>query len=243
MHAPELRAAVLGMVAEGLGDAEIARRTGLARTTVRDMRRAGRSARPRCWRCWRPTRPIAFTAAEYAELLGLYLGDGHISELPRTQRLRISLDPWHEQVIADVEALLARGLPGNRVDRVRADRGRTVVLSVYSSHLSCLLPQHGLGPKHERPIVLEAWQRDAVAAAPWAFLRGLVHTDGCFFINRTGTYRYLSVDLHNRSADIRRLFVTACGLVGVSAREAGDRVRIYRRDDVARFCALVGAKW
>ena len=38
--------------------------------------------RPRTWncpRCWRPMRRLAFSAADYAELLGLYLGDGHIS--------------------------------------------------------------------------------------------------------------------------------------------------------------------
>ena len=47
---------------------------------------------------------------------------------------------------------------------------------------------------------------EAVAAAPYAFLRGCLHSDGCFFINRTGRYRYLSADFTNRSDDIRALF-------------------------------------
>jgi hypothetical protein len=43
--------------------------------------------------------------------------------------------------------------------------------------------------KHERPIVLEPWQRELVAATPWALLRGLIRSDGCVFINRTGKVR------------------------------------------------------
>jgi hypothetical protein len=33
-----------------------------------------------------------FDAGDYAELLATYLGDGHISTLARTERLRIFLD-------------------------------------------------------------------------------------------------------------------------------------------------------
>ena len=73
-----------------------------------------------------------------------------------------------------------------------ADGGATVVLWVYSRHLSCLFPQHGPGKKHERRIVLEAWQQEIVEAAPWAFLRGCIRSDGCVFVNRTGRYEYLS---------------------------------------------------
>jgi hypothetical protein len=35
-----------------------------------------------------------------------------------------------------------------------------------------VLPQHGPGRKHERPIVLTAWQRELVAAHPWCHLLG-----------------------------------------------------------------------
>ena len=42
----------------------------------------------------------------------------------------------------------------------------------------CLFPQHGPGRKHERPIGLAGWQQEIVAAYPWDFLRGLLHSDG-----------------------------------------------------------------
>ena len=72
MHSAAIRSKVRELVAAGLGDREIARRTGLPRTTVRYMR-APRTPRQRetCPRCWRAARPMRFTAGEYAELLGL----------------------------------------------------------------------------------------------------------------------------------------------------------------------------
>ncbi len=40
-----------------------------------------------------------------------------------------------------------------------------VEVSHYSKHWPCLLPQHGPGKKHTRPIVLEAWQEVLVKEA------------------------------------------------------------------------------
>jgi Homeodomain-like domain-containing protein len=149
VHSATLRDRALALVAEGVNDCEIARRLGVPRTTVRDWRtpryvpRAGRE-RGICPRCWRPTPRIAFSDADYAELLGLYLGDGHITVLARTERLRLSLDASYPTMNDEIEALLRRCFPDNRVGRVLFDAGSTVVLHVYSSHLSCLFPQTDL---------------------------------------------------------------------------------------------------
>ncbi len=183
-----------------------------------------------------------FSAADYAELLGLYLGDGHIAALARTESLRLSLDAKYPNVNEETEALLSRCFPDNRVGRVLLDGGSTVVLCVYNSHLSCLFPQAGPGKKHERPITLEPWQADRVEAAPWAFLRGCIRSDGCVFVNRTGPYEYLTYDFYNLSADIRRLFVAACADLGLACRPAGNRVRINRRSSVALMLEHVGVK-
>jgi hypothetical protein len=242
VHPPETRAEVLRLIAAGLKDGAVSRELGVPRSTVRDIRNPRRVDRERCWRCWKPSRPVRFTPGEYAELLGLYLGDGHITIQARTQRLRLSLDSRHVAIVRETVDLLARGLPRNRVEVLSRDHGATSVVYVYSSHLCCLLPQHGAGRKHARPIVLEDWQEALVDEAPWSFLRGLVHSDGCFFNNRTGPYRYLSVAFDNRSADIRRLFAKACDRVGVTCRPSGTSVRIYGRSDVAEFAAFVGAK-
>src|SRR3954470_5968588 len=84
MHPIETRTAALSLSAAGHDDAEGGRRLGVPRRTVRDWRTGTARARPACLRCWQPTRPVVMTSADYAELLGLYLGDGHITDMPRT---------------------------------------------------------------------------------------------------------------------------------------------------------------
>jgi hypothetical protein len=208
VHVPAIHQAALALIAAGINDCEVARRLGIPRTTVRDWRAPRYERKPveacwRCWRCWRPSSPVAFTPRDYAELLGLYLGEGHISRMARTERIRVFLDSRHATIVDETEALMRRCFPANRVGRFHPAGERMVVLWLYHGHLSCLFPQHGPGKKHERPIVLEPWQRELVAAAPWALLRGLIRSDGCVFINRTGKYEYLSYCFDNDSADIR----------------------------------------
>ena len=178
----------------------------------------------------------------YAELLGLYLGDGHITEMARADRLRLFLDAKYPVVVDESEAIMRTVLPANRVGRVVAEEGRMIVLWAYSSHLTCLFPQHGAGKKHDRRIALEPWQQELVDAAPWSFLRGCIRSDGCVFVNRTGRYEYLSYSFHNLSADILDLFEQTCVAVGLRPRRSRINVRLNRRDDVARLLARVGTK-
>jgi hypothetical protein len=244
VHGPAIRSEALALVAAGVNDCEIARRLGIARTTVRDWRHP-RYVRKRghvCPRCWRGARPITLNAGDYAELLGLYLGDGWISVGVRTQRLRISLDAKYPGITTNVVALLTRGFPHNRVGRTLFHEGRNVVLHVYSAHLACLFPQHGPGKKHDRRIALEGWQSELVVAEPWRFLRGCIWSDGCSFINRTGPYEYLSYDFANHSDDILDLVEWSFGLVGVECRRTARRIRVNRRTSVALVEGHVGLK-
>ena len=249
MHPPETKREALALIAAGHNDCEVSRRLGIPRGTIRDWRRptyVPKGTRELCPRCWHPARPMRFTPGDYSELLGLYLGDGCISEGPRTQHLRITLDAKYPGIIASADALLSRCLVANRVGRVLAPG--CVHLSVHSKHLSCLFPQHGPGPKHLRTIQLESWQVELLEQEPWAFLRGCINSDGCCFVNRTGRYEYLSYDFSNMSADIVRLFSFACDLVKVKYRIAHGNgrglwdVRINRRASVAAMFEHVGRK-
>jgi hypothetical protein len=231
----------------GENDCEIARRLNVPRTTVRDWRRS--KDRPRrvkadaCPRCWRSSRkPIVFTSPDYAELLGLYLGDGYIVRTGRSDRLRIYLDTRYSQIISEAQALLRRCFPGHRVGRFASAKGTTTILSLYCTHLACLFPQHGAGMKYQRDISLEDWQTEIVERDPWRFLRGLIRSDGCVFVNRTGRYAYVSYDFSNRSPQIRELFMDACDRVDVEYRAYRRYVRIYRRTSVALMQQHVGVK-
>jgi LAGLIDADG DNA endonuclease family protein len=200
-----------------------------------------------CPRCWRWAKPMRFTPDEYAELLGLYLGDGSISQSARTTRLRIVLDAKYPDIIKEACDLLRRCFPKNDVHAGRNSKGNCLSVSVYSSHLVCLFPQHGAGPKHSRRIRLEQWQREVVDTAPWAFLRGCIRSDGSVFVNRTGRYDYLSYDFTNRSEEIARLFASVCAKHGLRPRMNCDsrtcwHVRINRRESVALMLKHVGVK-
>jgi hypothetical protein len=245
VHPAVTRESALALIAAGANDCEVARRLGIARTTVRDWRRARDSPRPVriCPRCWRPSlKPIIFADADYAELLGLYLGDGHIVRTGRSDRLRLFLDTRYTGIIADAQALLRRCFREHRVGTFRTGKGSTTIISVYCTHLACLFPQHGPGRKHRRAIALEQWQTAILEREPWRFLRGCIRSDGCAFLNRTGRYAYLSYEFSNRSAQIRELFMDACDLVDVEYRPYKRYVRIYRRASVASMQEHVGLK-
>jgi hypothetical protein len=243
VHGSETKEAAQVLIEAGVNDCEIARRLGVARTTVRDWRRPTYvSGFIRCSRCWKRMRPISFCDTDYAELLGLYLGDGHISVPARTQRLRICLDSRYRNIVDETAALLRRCFPENPVGRTLFHDGAETVLHVYCNHLTCLFPQHGPGRKHDRPIVLEPWQGAAVGRAPWAFLRGCIWSDGCTFINRTGPYEYLSYGFANYSSDILDLVESVCRAQDLKPRRYARAIRLNRREDVARLVQHVGVK-
>jgi len=195
---------------------------------------------------------MRFTPEDYAELLGFYLGDGCVSDAARTQRLRISLDTKYPGIIRSARELLRRCFPSNPVDVVAFHDRACVNVSVYSSHLGCVFPQHAPGVKHRRRILLEPWQSRLVEAEPWAFVRACIWTDGCAFVNRPDVHRpepyeYLSYEFSNMSKDIIDLFVRVCERVGVFTRVNCDSrgrwdVRINRRDSVALMLEHVGRK-
>lgn len=252
MHSPAVREHALSLLHSGLNDCEVARRTGISRSTIRDWRRpryipssTSRAAARNsvtCPRCWQAGRPMAFTSEDYAELLGLYLGDGYVVRMPRTWRFQLYLDSKHTQIVRDSRALFRRCFPHNDVGTVYGHEGRMTVLSVYSAHLPCVFPQHGEGMKHLRQIVLDDWQRMIVEEAPWSFLKGCIRSDGCSFINRTGPYEYLSYQFANHSSDILDLFCATCDSVGLEYRRYAQAVRINRRRSVARLKDEIGIK-
>jgi hypothetical protein len=115
-----------------------------------------------------------------------------------------------------------------------------------------VLPQHGPGRKHARPIVLEGAQRAIVNAHPWAFLRGLLHSDGCRTVNRfkaelpsgrIAEYEYPRWFFSNLSADTRGLFCTTCERLGLRWTQSNHRnSSISHRRSVALIDRNVGPK-
>ena len=103
------------------------------------------------------------------------------------------------------------------------------------------LPAARRRPKHQRPIILEPWQRSIVEQQPSEFLRGCIESDGCRHRRIVGGRNYPAYSFTNHSEDILRLFVWACGLIGVRPRRANRvTISIARRTDVATLDSIVG---
>jgi hypothetical protein len=170
----QTREAALAAIAAGETLAAVSRCLGVHRSTLRAWRRdpQGRAEDDGCPRC--SGSPISGPA--YAALLGFYLGDGCLSQARRYVAFRVSCDASYPRIVEDVGDLTTRMRPGSRVFHVAAPGA--VVVQSHWKHWPCLFPQHGPGRKHERPIVLEPWQREIVEAHPDDFLRGLFHSDG-----------------------------------------------------------------
>lgn len=239
----------------GMGDAANATLHGVAVKTIRRWRRLyQRRGLPRGQAHLAPPCPrcdgAALDTAAYAELLGWYLGDGHISEGRRgVFNVHIFNDRKYVADNLRIQELMRLVKPGSR-PHTRLVPG-AVVTTVGWKHWPCLFPQHGPGRKHERPIVLADWQRDIVVARPGPFLRGLFHSDGCRITNWTTKmvaaerkrYEYPRWFFTNNSDDIRGLCTWALDMVEIPWRPTNWKtIAVSRRDAVARLDELIGPK-
>jgi hypothetical protein len=255
IRSDDVVASALALSDAGVPDLDNARQHGVAVKTIRRWRRLyQRRGLPRgqahtlvpCPRC----EGTPLDGPAYAELLGWYLGDGYISRGRReVWNLHVYNDETYVGLTQHILELMRRVKPGGR-PHTRAVPGCTVT-TVSWKHWPCLFPQHGPGRKHERPIVLEAWQRRIVEQHPADFLRGLFHSDGCRTNNWTTRivagvkkrYDYPRWQFVNRSEDILRLCQWALDLAGVTWRRSKHTtVSVSRRDDVRRLDSLIGPK-
>ena len=178
--------------------------------------------------------------ASYSYLLGMYLGDGYISRTPRTYRLEVSLHRRQERVAKRVARAIAVLRPGRPVGF--RHRGSVTIGNAYANAWPILFPQHGVGRKHQRPIVLEPWQQRVVEQHPTEFLRGCIEADGCRHRRIVAGRNYPAYSFTNHSTDILELFVWACGMAGLRPRRANRvTVSLARRADVATLDELLGA--
>ncbi len=237
--------AVQRLIALGLNDCAIARQTGIPRRTVLDWRHLRSSIRTRGTNasiCRIEHSFAALPAAAYCYLLGLYLGDGCISRNRRVWRLRIVLDDKYPGIIDRCREAIDVLMPGQRAATLRRSSNCTEV-SLYSKHWPCLLPQHGPGKKHLRPIRLEPWQEVLVKEATQQFIRGLIDSDGCRVVANDRGVRSVRYHFSNRSDDIRGLFTAALDEIGIPwTRSSRYVIAIYRKAAVARLDEFVGPK-
>ena len=234
-----------------LNNCEIARLTGIPRTTVRDWVRLPRDRWQRtvgsaCPECGQPAYAFEeLPAGDCAYLLGIYLGDGTISRGRRgVWKLRIKMDIRYPSIIEECAAAVRAVMPRNRVSIYEHVGGSNAVeICSHSKSWPCLFPQHGAGRKHERRIALVPWQEAIVELEPGKLLRGLIHSDGCRILNRVNGTDYPRYFFSQVSMDIQELFRRTCGKLGIEcANNRWNSISVARRHSVAKLDAIVGSK-
>lgn len=238
--------AVRNLVAQGLNDCAIARQTGIPRRTIWGWRYCGSPIRLRSPGGSSPCNVqhefAALPPAAYCYVLGLYLGDGCISKSGRVWRLRVTLDDKYPEIIDRCRRAIDVLMPGQHAAILRRASHCTEV-SLYSKHWPCLLPQHGPGRKHLRPIRLVPWQEVLVNQATEEFIRGLIDSDGCRVVANDRGVRSVRYHFSNRSDDIRGLFTAALDHLGIPWTQPSEYViAVYRKAAVARLDEFVGPK-
>jgi hypothetical protein len=233
-------------LARGASDYAIAGITGIPRGTVQHWRlHPLRGPRKDELARWRPP-----DAAQYAYLLGLYLGDGCLG--PRGSPLMIALDARYPGIVDAADAAIASTVPGISTRRY-TPKDNLVRLIASSPVWKQAFPQHGPGRKHERRIVLANWQLKITRRYSRELLRGLVHSDGCRTINRfksklpsgrVAAYEYPRYFFSNLSEDIRCIFCEHCELLGIRWTQSNPRnISISHRKSVALMDEFIGPKW
>jgi hypothetical protein len=246
---------VKGLIGEGLNNCAIARETGISVTTVRKWRagewprRALVAKGPTCDSCgWRCLPLAAGQEEAYSYLFGQYLGDGTILKHRRKVfRLAIYGDARHRQITTELVEAFQTVMPANKVMKIRHGSDNCVAVSAYSRSWPCLFPQAGPGRKDERTIALTDWQQAITTRFPEAFVRGLIHSDGCRSTNpirgRGKIYRYPRYSFCNKSDDIKAIFCEHLDLLGIPWRRMNAmNISIARREGVARLDEFVGPK-
>jgi hypothetical protein len=240
---------VLALLGKGLNDCEVARLTGIPRGTVRDWRwgkgsSAFRGTADNPYRCIRAHDFRAIPAPEYSYLLGMYLGDGCLSERPRgVFQLRISCDGKYPGIIKECCAAIESLMPGQHA-YVQPLKSRAVEVSLHSKHWICLFPQHAPGRKHERHIELVPWQKDLVNQVHERFLRGLIHSDGCRVVANDRGVMSVRYHFSNRSEDIKKLFCDSLDALEIPwTRPCNKQIAIYRKAATARLDEFIGPKY
>jgi hypothetical protein len=87
------------------------------------------------------------------------------------------------------------------------------------------------------------WQLQLVNRFPEQLLKGLIHSDGCRFMNSGRNWLWPRYGFSNRSADILQISCYVCDQLGVHWTRAGGRtIYVSRKADVAKLDTFIGPK-
>lgn len=242
MKSKDQRQKVFGYYKKGLNKSEISKLTDVSRSTIREWLDNPKPVNE----VFNPQKYIIEKKIEneYSYILGLYLGDGYINQMPRTWKLRFFLSGKYGDLNNFAVSQLKKIFPENVINPYQHPKHDMITIYVHSQKIPFLFPQYGKGMKHTRKIKLNEWQEEIIQ--PKFFIMGLFHSDGCYYIRkdkRTGK-EYQSYDFRNESDDLHNLFKKYCEMLGISCTFSSKpkNSHIYKKNYVTKMFEMIGTK-
>ena len=179
---------------------------------------------------------------ELAELVGIILGDGGISDY----QVKISLNRELEENYLQFVASLIRRLLGERPRRHHRNTLEKVDdICISGVRLVEFLQKLGLkkGNKVAKQVGVPWWIWKKIEFAS-ACLRGLIDTDGCVFLHSHVTHKVRCLNLgmcfSNHSQPLLDFVNSSLTRLGYTARRGGHNVFLYREKEVLKYANEIG---
>jgi hypothetical protein len=142
-----------------------------------------------------------------AYITGLSIGDGNLSVVRKTVRLRISCDNKYPNLIQNIVTSLQTLLPDNKVSKTKRKANCTDVC-IYSNHFEKLLGWEAKGgSKDLQKVSIPNW----INTKPEYrinCLRGLIETDGAIYLDRGYRMVIFSTIIPSLATDVREAIVS-----------------------------------
>jgi hypothetical protein len=188
---------------------------------------------------------ISLNKKEYSFILGLYLGDGCITQNGRNDssyKLRIAQDNKYPKSIHDIKNKLSNFFVK---EAKLVDVKGCCHITIYDKYLPIYFPQHSKGFKHDRKINLNQFQLENIDHAE--LMSGLWLADGSRYFANHGKYKYERFNFTNKSLDIIELFESCLNKFEIkySKRVKPDKIwiiEIQNKENVNKIKNIVGIK-
>ncbi|MFB6144298.1 MAG: LAGLIDADG family homing endonuclease [Candidatus Nanohaloarchaea archaeon] len=171
---------------------------------------------------------------ETAELIGIMLGDGHLTRKPQ-HTICITLHEEEEKLIERVKHLIKQTM--DKTPKIYPLKGsKAVQLKIYSKEFVDKFIELGLEPgdKVENQVEIPTWIKEEKRYQK-SCLRGLVDTDGCIYTqdrdNRT------IIRFKNKSKPLLTGFRALCRNLNIRTSDGGGEysLQVASQDEVSKF--------
>lgn len=194
---------------------------------------------------WRYRNPKHVTlpgrSKQLAELIGILLGDGGLSRYQLQVTLNRSTDAPYVRYVKQLLEKLFDTSAG--VHYSRHSLGCNVYISSVTAVSFCLRNGLTIGDKIRNGASPPGWVHVSRAYSA-ACLRGLIDTDGCFFVERHHVkgreYGYYRMHFVSASPVLRGFAFSTLRRLGFDPRVRGRHVTLENPEEVLRYLRVVG---